>query len=278
MTSAEAKQGASERAEQFARNMAGAVEAMAGQSATGEAKHANQSALAQIGAPLVIRCSFGVSEAKLTIVADQSAWAAISDAALAGAGIEDSDEELKKQTWQELLTQAASPLLADRAGDPAAGVSLEEAGSVPNALGELFILEVDLAGNRLPAFLMGIPAELVEALAPPQVALPDPQPRGNMAVPATLDRLLDVELPLSISFGKTQLPVQDILKLSTGSIIELNCPANEFVEIIVNNCTIARGEVVVIEGNYGVRIKEIISRGERMALHPNSASPVRLSA
>jgi twitching motility protein PilT len=96
----------------------------------------------------------------------------------------------------------------------------------------------------------------------------------------TLDRLLDVELPLSVSFGRTNVPVHDILKLGSGSIIELNCPANDLVEIIVNNCMIARGEVVVIEGNYGVRVREIISRSERMALQnvKGGAAPMRLTA
>lgn len=111
----------------------------------------------------------------------------------------------------------------------------------------------------------------------PAAALEPAQPG-----PPTLDLLLDVELPLSISFGKTYLPVREILKLSTGSIVELNCPANAYVEVIVNNCTIARGEVVVIEGNYGVRIDEIISRRDRMLLQHrkdlNPQFPVRASA
>jgi flagellar motor switch protein FliN/FliY len=55
-----------------------------------------------------------------------------------------------------------------------------------------------------------------------------------------------------------------VIKLSTGSIIELNRTITEPVEVIVNNCVIARGEVVVIEGNYGVRIQQIVSRSERL--------------
>jgi flagellar motor switch protein FliN len=95
-------------------------------------------------------------------------------------------------------------------------------------------------------------------------------------VAPTLDLLLDVELPLSVSFGRTYLAVREILKLSTGSIVELNCPANAYVDVIVNNCTIARGEVVVIEGNYGVRIDEIVSRRDRMLLqHKTGLNPHR---
>ena len=75
---------------------------------------------------------------------------------------------------------------------------------------------------------------------------------------------MEVELPVSVSFGRAQIPLKDVLKLNSGSIVELNRTINEPVEIIVNNCVIARGEVVVIDGNYGVRIRQVISREERL--------------
>lgn len=101
-------------------------------------------------------------------------------------------------------------------------------------------------------------------------------PRGQAAIaatkhndsqptqPKTMDLLFDVELPVSVSFGRTQLPLKDVIKLTTGSILELNRSIAEPVELIVNNCVIARGEVVVIEGNYAIRIQQIISRQERL--------------
>jgi flagellar motor switch protein FliN/FliY len=95
--------------------------------------------------------------------------------------------------------------------------------------------------------------------------VPGPEPFSS-APPAskTLDLLLDVDLPVSVSFGRTRLPIKEILKLTTGSIVELNRSVSEPVEVIVNNCIVARGEVVVIEGNYGVRIHQIISRQDRL--------------
>lgn len=69
----------------------------------------------------------------------------------------------------------------------------------------------------------------------------------------------DVEVPLSISFGKTQLPLRDVLKLGTGSIIELDRTISDPVDIVVNNRIVARGEVVVIDGNYGVRVTNLTS-------------------
>ena len=79
-----------------------------------------------------------------------------------------------------------------------------------------------------------------------------------------IDLLLDVELPVRVSFGRAQLPLKDVIKLTTSSIIELNRSVSEPVEVIVNNCVIARGEVVVVEGNFGVRIRQVISRQERL--------------
>ena len=79
-----------------------------------------------------------------------------------------------------------------------------------------------------------------------------------------MELILDVELPVSISFGKTEMPMKDVLKLTTGSIVELNRGVNDPVEVMINHCLIARGEVVVVEGNYGVRIQHIASRLDRM--------------
>ena len=200
-------------------------------------------------------------------------------AAVTGAGIEDADADLKKQTWRELISQAANPLLADRAQDPAVKLNVEEAPGAPaEEAGEVFAVELTFGNKTFPRFYLSLTAGLLDAFG--KTAEAEPQEKETR-VPPTLDRLLDVELPLSVSFGRTNVPVHDILKLSSGSIIELNCPANDLVEIIVNNCMIARGEVVVIEGNYGVRVREIISRSERMALQNvkgQGPAAMRLSA
>jgi flagellar motor switch protein FliN/FliY len=89
------------------------------------------------------------------------------------------------------------------------------------------------------------------------------QPR-KPATAQPMDLLYDVQLPVSISFGRTHLPLKEVIKLTSGSIVELNRAISEPVEVIVNNCVIARGEVVVIDGNYGIRINQIINRSERL--------------
>jgi flagellar motor switch protein FliN/FliY len=78
-----------------------------------------------------------------------------------------------------------------------------------------------------------------------------------------------------VSFGRAQLPLQDVLKLSAGSIVELNRTISEPVELIVNNCVIALGEVVVVEGNYGVRIRQIASRENRLWTSSDSLLPAQ---
>ena len=78
-----------------------------------------------------------------------------------------------------------------------------------------------------------------------------------------LELLLDVELPVGVSFGKVQLPLHALLQLDSGSLIELNRSAQDPVEIIVNDRVIARGEVVMVDGYYGVKIQQIASRRDR---------------
>jgi flagellar motor switch protein FliN len=81
-----------------------------------------------------------------------------------------------------------------------------------------------------------------------------------------LGPLTDLELPLAVCFGRASLPIREILKITPGSLIELDRTAKDFVDLIVHGTVIARGELVSVKGNYGVRIKQIISRDDRAAL------------
>jgi flagellar motor switch protein FliN len=79
-----------------------------------------------------------------------------------------------------------------------------------------------------------------------------------------IDLLLDVELPVSVSFGNSEMLLKDLLKLGAGSVIELDKSVNDPVTIIVNQKPIAKGEVVMVDGNYGVRILEVESTADRI--------------
>jgi flagellar motor switch protein FliN len=89
-------------------------------------------------------------------------------------------------------------------------------------------------------------------------------PGNSSAGNWNIDLLLDVELPISVSFGSCEMQLKDILKLGTGSVIELDKSVNDPVSIIVNHKPIAKGEVVMVEGNYGVRILEVESTADRI--------------
>ena len=72
-----------------------------------------------------------------------------------------------------------------------------------------------------------------------------------------MDRLRDVEMEVTVKFGQTELPLRDVAALGGGSMIELNRTVDEPVELLVNNCPFARGEVVVVDGYYSVRVTEV---------------------
>ena len=80
---------------------------------------------------------------------------------------------------------------------------------------------------------------------------------------SNLDMLMDIELPITIRFGSTQMVLRDIAGLNTGSVIEFDQGVDEPVEVMVNGHVIARGEAVMVQGSYGVRISEISSKRDR---------------
>lgn len=81
---------------------------------------------------------------------------------------------------------------------------------------------------------------------------------------ADLDFILDIPLELSVELGKTKMLVNDLLQLGQGSIVELNKLAGEPLEIYINRKLVARGEVVVVNEKFGVRLTDIISPLERV--------------
>jgi len=69
---------------------------------------------------------------------------------------------------------------------------------------------------------------------------------------------MHVQVPVSVSFGATQIRMKDLLNLTAGSVVELDQALHDNVEVRVNDRVIARGEVVAVEGHYGVRVLELV--------------------
>ncbi|HWE53166.1 MAG TPA: FliM/FliN family flagellar motor switch protein [Bryobacteraceae bacterium] len=101
------------------------------------------------------------------------------------------------------------------------------------------------------------------------VALVRPQPEAVPGVGA----LMDVELPLTLRFGSTHMPLHALAGLSVGSVIEFDGALSDPVELMVNGRVIARGEAVVLQGCYALRISEIASRQERLFSADFKSSP-----
>ncbi len=80
-----------------------------------------------------------------------------------------------------------------------------------------------------------------------------------------MDLLLDVPLDLSVELGRARMSIQDLLNLSPGSVIELDKIAGEPLDFMVNGRLVARGEAVVVNDKFGVRITDIVSPSERIA-------------
>ena len=83
---------------------------------------------------------------------------------------------------------------------------------------------------------------------------------------SSIDLLLDVNLPVSIELGRTQLSISEILALGPGSVVELARLAGEPVDVMVNHKLVARGEVVVVDENFAVRITQLVTPQERLRL------------
>jgi flagellar motor switch protein FliN/FliY len=210
------------------------------------------------------------------IAASEAAWTAAGGHVLRAAGIEETDAASLKSTYLETISQALSGVasaLGGRLGHEVNCSAGDESSMSADA--QWAVLRISL-GAEAAAIAIGLEAGLMNAIvassqpdtgSPAGIAEVAAAAVGGFTGPVnsrTFELLLDVELPVSVSFGRAQVPLKDVLKLTTGSIVELNRSILEPVEVIVNNCVIARGEVVVVEGNFGVRVHQVISRQERL--------------
>ena len=93
-------------------------------------------------------------------------------------------------------------------------------------------------------------------------------PRLTPGTPAEgtkdLDLILDIPVSLTVELGRTRIPIKHILQLAQGSVIELDALAGEPMDVLVNGCLIAQGEVVVVNEKFGIRLTDIVTPSERV--------------
>jgi len=109
------------------------------------------------------------------------------------------------------------------------------------------------------------PAEANVADAGPGIDLPDLAAGASAADADGIDMLRDVDLHVTIELGRTQMLVEDVLKLNDGAVVELDKLAGDPVDVYVNDCLIARGEVLVLNDDFCIRISEIVENLEEQA-------------
>lgn len=104
----------------------------------------------------------------------------------------------------------------------------------------------------------------VKSESPVQTVTPPAIAETNATQNSNLDRIVDIPLVLSAQLGNTRMLIKDLLQLGPGSIVELDKLAGEPLEVLVNERLVARGEVVMVNEKFGIRLTDVISPSERV--------------
>lgn len=107
------------------------------------------------------------------------------------------------------------------------------------------------------------PAQVVEHAVEQRIIAPEKVPLNNDEM-KNIGLLMDVKLPVKVRIGSKKMLLRDVINMDIGSVVELNQLANEPLDILVDNKKIAEGEVVIVDGNFGVQITSIGSKKERL--------------
>ncbi|ATE53909.1 flagellar motor switch protein FliN [Actinosynnema pretiosum] len=162
------------------------------------------------------------------------------------------------------LSQAVAPALVAAAGvlgavpGPAQEVAADAVGGVLLEVGDAVFVPLLADGELHAVVALAVPAEDVAEVVeevPAAVAIAAPREGG-------LELLHGVEMEVTAELGRTRLTVRELLSLSNGAVIELDRAAGSPADLLVNGRLIARGEVVVIDENFGIRVTEIIKPGD----------------
>ena len=130
-------------------------------------------------------------------------------------------------------------------------------GAAPGAACQLW-LDWQMSAALIAALRAGGPVE-APAAVPLEPAKASIKPEMPQAPSSKLDIFMDVALGVTLRFGKRRMLLKEILELSAGAVVELDREVNEAVDLLLDGKLIAQGEVVVVDGNYGLRITQVIS-------------------
>ena len=163
-----------------------------------------------------------------------------------------ADLELSEELREDVHEESGDGMMSQ--SDLDALIAASQESSSEESLSGGSLSEESEMPHTSPAGLVDFPE-----FAPP----PMPEAFSSSSGSGGLNRVRDIPLEVTVELGRTRLLIRDILDLSPGSIIELDKLAGEPVDLFANGMLVARGEVIVIDDNFGVRVTEIITAAER---------------
>jgi len=187
-----------------------------------------------------------------------------------------------RDAFLELIRQVAGMVATDWKGEIRRDVVLSFHSASEPPFAGVMETSIEIRGERFSAVTLklALNREMTDTLgAPPQSATAaSPSVSQNVStesktmssgnVPTNLDLLLDVELEATIRFGEREMLLKEICGLMPGTVIELDQMINEPAQLLVAGRTVAWGEVVVVDGNFGLRVTEVASRNQRAEMLP----------
>lgn len=278
----------------FAQEATATIEGLTGQAPSVAFKESEMiSIVSNVIPPIAsVRLSFsGAATGKGIILVPPHLATALGDMMLGGEG--EGKEEMNDEDLDALkeiisnITGAMSTTLASQKELPKFTIKTEEAQYIEDngevdldAYSKMFVFTFTLGAiNSLIMF--AIDTTIVEALeGPSTVSAPNNGSSASAASQGTdteryerklddaemknIGLILDVKLPVRVRIGKKKMLLKDVLSMDIGSVIELNQLANDPLDILVDDNVIAQGEVVIVDGNFGVQITSIGTKRDRL--------------
>ncbi len=245
------------------------------------------SEFSNIIAPLVVAdiTASGDANAKLKVMLSPRLATALSDMILGGEGATkdeaDADDlDANKEIISNILGALSTSLGAQKSL-PKLNFSIDNITFVPqggdidisrfstlivfnfmvNDLKDVIMFTIDKAFED--AIDKKEPAQTFEAAVEQKIIAPEKVPLNSEEM-KNIGLLMDVKLPVKVRIGSKKMLLRDVINMDIGSVVELNQLANEPLDILVDNKKIAEGEVVIVDGNFGVQITSIGSKKERL--------------
>jgi flagellar motor switch protein FliN len=187
-------------------------------------------------------------------------------------------EEMHRDAFGELLRQVAGQTATFWKQDFGTEIQINFEASPANSFVPAQKLELKLSGEKIAELAVNLflNSDLSAALSTTPAATATQGNAGaagegaasteGAPLPQNLEILLDVELEATIRFGQREMLLRDIFGLMPGAVVELDQFVNEPAELLVAGRCIARGEVVVVDGNFGIRVIDVVSPGQRAEL------------